>query len=263
MITIDHSKCNKDLLCIKECAYGFMYTKDENGYPVIQPSLFEKYCIHCWHCIAICPKGAMSSPGVTQKDLEQSRRDDVLSYDQLGQVIRSRRSFRTFKDASVPDDIIAQWLDMTRWAPTASNSQRLKWILVQDRQKVEHLASILIEWLKEKQSSPEIIQQWNQGHDIVLRHAPHLVMVTVPADYFWASTDAATAISYLELTASSLGMGTCWAGYFTRAASEYAPLRHALQLSENQNVGGALMFGYPVYRFSHIPTRNTVTIQYI
>ena len=29
MIKIDPSKCSKDYICIDECAYGFMYGKDE------------------------------------------------------------------------------------------------------------------------------------------------------------------------------------------------------------------------------------------
>ena len=32
MIKIDRSKCIKDYICIDECAYGFMYEKDDEGY---------------------------------------------------------------------------------------------------------------------------------------------------------------------------------------------------------------------------------------
>ena len=263
MIKIDYSKCNKDYICMDECAYGFMYEKDGEGYPVINQSLFEKYCIKCWHCIAICPKGAISSPGVKPENLDKHRRRDFLSHDQVEKFIRSRRSFRTFKEESVPDEIISKWLDITRWSPTASNSQQLIWILVKDAKQVAHLASIMIDWLKKKNNYQEIIEQWNQGHDVILRHAPHLLIVTLPEDYSWAMTDAATAISYLELTANSLGLGTCWAGYFTRAALEYAPLRKKLSLPKNHKVAGALMFGYPLYRFNKIPERNKISIQYL
>ncbi len=51
MIKIDPSKCNKDYICIDECAYGFMYEKDDEGYPVIRPSLFEKYYVSLWRMI--------------------------------------------------------------------------------------------------------------------------------------------------------------------------------------------------------------------
>ena len=116
-----------------------------------------------------------------------------------------------------PDEIIAKWLDIARWSPTASNSQRLNWILVKDARKVAHLAGIVVDWLKGRDHYQELVEQWNKGHDPVLRRAPHLLIATVPEDYFWAMTDAATAISYLELTAYSLGLGTCWAGFFSRA----------------------------------------------
>jgi nitroreductase len=239
-----------------------MYEKNNEGYPVINQSLFEKWCIKCWHCIAICPKGAISYPSVTPENLDNLNRKDLLSHDQVEKFIRSRRSIRTFKKEPVPDEIILKWLDITRWSPTASNSQQLNWILVKDTKKVAHLAGIVIDWLKKKEGYQEIIEQWNQGHDIVLRHAPHLLIVSLPEDYSWAMTDAATAISYLELTACSLGLGTCWAGYFTRAALEYTPLRNVLDLPKNQKVAGALMFGYPVYHFKKIPERNKIAIQY-
>ena len=263
MIKIDPLKCNKDYICIDECSYGFMFEKDDEGYPVINSSLYEKYCIKCWHCIAICPKGAISYPGIKQEDLDKSGRRDFLSYDQVGKFIRSRRSFRTFKEEPVPHGLLSKWLDITRWTPTASNSQQLNWILVREATQVANLAGILIDWLKENNQYPEVTEQWHKGHDIVLRHAPHLLIATLPADYAWAVTDAATAISYLELTANSLGLGTCWAGYFTRAASAYAPLREKLNLPQNHKVAGALMFGYPAYRFRNIPARNEISLQYL
>lgn len=263
MIKIDLSKCNKDYICMAECAYGVIFEKDDEGYPVVNPSLFEKYCIKCWHCITICPTGAISYPGVHQEDFEKLRRRDFLTYEQAEIFFRSRRSFRTYKEEPVPDEIILKWLDITRWSPTAGNSQQLNWILVKDAKQVAHLAGIMMDWLKERNDYQEIIEQWNQGHDIVLRHSPHLLIVTLPEDYSWAMTDAATAISYLELTAYPLGLGTCWAGFFTRAALEYAPLRKSLNLPKNHQVAGALMFGYPVYHFTKIPERNKLSIQYL
>ncbi|MCP4748245.1 MAG: hypothetical protein GY874_19230 [Desulfobacteraceae bacterium] len=263
MIKIDTAKCNKDYMCINQCPYGFMYEKDDEGFPVIKSSLFEKYCIKCWHCIAICPKGAISHPGVKQENFEQIKSNDLPSHYQTEKFIRSRRSFRSFKKKSVPDDVISKWLDFTRWSPTASNSQQISWIIVKKAAKVAHFADIMVDWLKEKRSYPEIIEHCEQGHDILLRSAPHLLIAVLPKDYFWAMTDAATAISYLELTANSLGLAICWAGYFTKAASESPALINALNLTKNEKIAAALMFGYPVYRFNRIPERKELSVRYL
>jgi nitroreductase/NAD-dependent dihydropyrimidine dehydrogenase PreA subunit len=260
MIEIDHAKCNQDYICSDECAYGFMYEKNEDGYPVISPAMFEKYCIQCGHCIAICPTGAISYSGVKQDRLEKLKKEDRLSHDQAVGFLRSRRSLRTFKKEPVPQALLFNWLDVTRWAPTGSNSQQVNWVLVHDAKKVAHLAGLIVDWLKKSDASPEIVEQWHQGHDIVLRHAPHLLIATLPQNYFWAQTDAATAIAYLELSAHSLGLGTCWAGYFTRAASEYAPLQKVLNLPVDHKVAGAVMVGFPVYRFTKVPQRNKLSI---
>lgn len=261
MITIDHNKCNQDYLCESVCPYGFLFARDEKGYPGVAPEAFKKYCIRCWHCIAICPKGAISYPGIERETLEKVKKESLLTTDLATGFIRSRRSCRLFKPESVPETVISDWMEITRWTPTASNSQQLSWILVSGQDKVGLLAAVMQDWLNETGSHAAIREQWQKGRDILLRHAPHLAIVTLPKDYYWAMSDGATALSYLELTARSFGLATCWAGFFTRAAGEFAPLQQAIRLPATHQVAGALMFGYPGYRFSRVPKRKPLKIR--
>ena len=263
MIEIDITGCNKDYLCVDVCPYGFMFEKDDEGYPFVDKAKSEKYCIDCWQCIAICPKGVVSSPGLKPEDLKKTGSKDIPSFDSIIDFIHARRSYRKFKIESVPEDLIEKWLDIARWSPTASNSQKVNYIVVKKRETVSEITEIMMKWLKEEGNYPEIIDAWEKGSDILLRDAPHLLITTLPKDYFWNMTDAATALSYLELSGKSLGLGTCWAGFFTRAAQSYKPLIEKLNLPENHIVAGALMFGYPVYKFGKVPDRKQISLQYI
>jgi len=58
------------------------------------------------------------------------------------------------------------------------------------------------------------------------------------------------------LAAPSLGLGTCWAGYFTAAANFYPPLQEALALPQGHLPYGAAMVGYPKYGYQRMPPRN-------
>ncbi|MCP3926805.1 MAG: hypothetical protein GY714_29950 [Desulfobacterales bacterium] len=263
MITIDNTKCNKDYICIDECPYGFIFEKDADGFPTVKKEIYEKYCIKCWHCISICPKAAISSPDVKQENLMRLKKEDFLTTEVAEKFIRSRRSIRKFKDETIPPETIENWLDITRWSPTASNSQKLNWIVIKDKEKLKTITGLMIDWIKKGGNYPEIVDQYEKGDDILLRHAPHLLIATLPEEYFWLMTDAATALSYLELTANSYDLGTCWAGFFIRAASEYEPLIKELDLPNNHRTGGALMFGHPVYNFKKVPERERFSLKYV
>ncbi len=119
---------------------------------------------------------------------------------------------------------------------------------------------LTIDWLRQSGSFPEISKQWEKGQDIILRKAPCLVIALGEQDYYWNRAEAGIALTYLELYAHAHGLGTCWAGFFTRAVNTYAPLADFLELPDGYNVCGAVMMGYPVYRPHSIPARNLLDI---
>ena len=91
---------------------------------------------------------------------------------------------------------------------------------------------------------------------MICRGAPHLIVACAPKEYPWATTDCAIALTYLELAAPSFDLGACWGGFFTAAARQWAPLQETLALPEGQVVCGAMMVGYPRYRYHRLPLRN-------
>jgi len=68
------------------------------------------------------------------------------------------------------------------------------------------------------------------------------------------------ALSYLELYAYTKGLGTCFAGYLTAAANFHEPLAQALGLPQGHKCFGAVMLGYPQYKYTRIPTRNATVV---
>ena len=77
-----------------------------------------------------------------------------------------------------------------------------------------------------------------------------------------AATDCVIALSYFDLAAITAGLGCCWAGLLMMAAASYPPMIEELALPENLALKGALMVGYPKYRYTRIPARKPANIVY-
>ena len=106
----------------------------------------------------------------------------------------------------------------------------------------------------------KVLSAWEGGIDIIFRGAPTLIVAHAQSDNPRGATTCTIALTYLELAAVSLGLGACWAGYFMRAACEYAPLMTALALPEGHQCFGAMLVGYPRFRYHRLPLRKAPRI---
>jgi nitroreductase len=57
-----------------------------------------------------------------------------------------------------------------------------------------------------------------------------------------------------------MDLGTCWAGFLSRAAATFPPLQEALALPQGHQALGAMMVGYPKFSYKRLPTRKTPEI---
>ncbi len=81
--------------------------------------------------------------------------------------------------------------------------------------------------------------------------------------YGFGAEDGALALSYLELFAPAMGLGSCWAGYFYSAVNAYPPLFEALGLPSDHLAHGAVMVGYPKLKYRRLPLRNAPRVRYL
>jgi nitroreductase len=182
---------------------------------------------------------------------------------EIDSFLISRRSVREFKNKPIGRETLEELLDVARRAPTASNSQKLHWIVVADFAKVHALSAEAMNWLRTSGISQAQLTQWDQGYDFVLRGAPVVIMACTPADYAWGKQDCAIALTFLELAAEARGLGACWAGYLTRVASVHDPLRQALSVPDGYVVHGGLMLGERKYAYRLVPPRKPLSVQWL
>ena len=88
---------------------------------------------------------------------------------------------------------------------------------------------------------------WDSGGDPIFRGAPCVIgTYTHDATAHWSPMDATIAVETLDLCASAMRLGTCWAGLFVRAAqsSEKDTINKWLGLNEGETIHGGLMIGH-------------------
>lgn len=269
LIEVDISKCRRDRICGLECPGKLIVFPEKDSYPEVVENA-DQYCIHCEHCVAVCPHEALTLQGIGPEQLEAAADEQCPTQSQVRQFLISRRSARTFKKEPVSRQQIEELIDIARYAPTGSNKQQVYWLVIDGRDQLQHIASLVIDWMRMLlQHSPDeelnrrygrLVEAWDQGVDRITRQAPHLIIAHAPADVFGAGTDCVIGLTYLELAAYSMGLGACWAGYVNAAANYYPPLQEVLQLPEGHLPYGAMMLGYPVYKYPRIPRRQPARI---
>lgn len=269
-ISVDTSLCQRDGACVAVCSSKVL-ARNEEGFP---EEVAEENCILCGHCVAMCSSGALTHADLPQADFLAAVKE-LQPPALIDSFLMSRRSVREFKDQPVARETVKELLDVARRAPTANNSQKLHWIVVDDKAKVHALSRKVMDWMRTSGSSnvmswmrtsgsiPEILAQWESGYDHVLRGASTVVLACAPEDYGWGKEDCVIALTYLELAAEARGLGVCWAGILTRIASVHAPLRQALLVPEGYAVYGGLMLGERKYKYGRIPPRKPLSVHWI
>jgi nitroreductase len=225
----------------------------------------DEGCFLCGHCVAACPREALSHKYAAPAQCLPIRDDLRIGIEQVGQLLRSRRSIRNYEDRAVPRETIRELLDIARFAPSGCNSQPVHWLVVHDTTQVRQIAARVVDGLRNMlEQTPglairdvlaRLVQAWDDGVDVVSRGAPHLVMAHGPQANPLAQSAGIIAQTYFELAASASGLGTCWMGLIDMTANTWPPLQKLLGLPQGHIVLGTLALGYPRFKYSRIPPR--------
>ena len=143
-------------------------------------------------------------------------------------AIKTRRSIRSFQDRPVEADKLQQILEAARLAPSASNRQDWKFVVVQDSATRQALVSACHNQAFVGQA-PVVIAACSSN--------PARVMASGQSA---AAVDLAIAVDHMTLAAVQLGLGTCWIGAFDAPA-----VAKLLGVPADAAVVHVLPLGYP------------------
>lgn len=270
-LSINSQICTRCGMCVTACPIGIVRLAD-GEYPTYVAEGASR-CILCGHCYAACPTGALV---VSDERLDPNiqplcEADDArIEPEKLGAYLRMRRSIRSYREEPVERPVIEHLMDIVRYAPSSSNSQAVRWLVIYDTGEVRRLTGFAVDWMRSMVSSKspltsyfsfeDIIRAWDNGDDPICRMAPHLVVAYAHRDAVAAKTDAIIALSHLDIAAPAFGLGTCWAGFFQMAAAQWEPLRVGLNLPPEHLSIYTMMLGYPLFHYLRPPKRKPVDI---
>ena len=151
---------------------------------------------------------------------------------ELFQVIRDRRSIRKYKDTPVEMEKIQLILDAARLAPSWKDMQCWRFLVLTDP----------VQRAKAQAAFPDE----NPGKKAIATAPVVIVVCADPAEsgvengieYYIA--DTAIAFEHLCLAAHSLGLGTCWMGWYNEEQ-----IKHALGIPPSIRIIGLTPLGYP------------------
>jgi nitroreductase/NAD-dependent dihydropyrimidine dehydrogenase PreA subunit len=270
-LLVDESKCMKDGICVEECGRGVIELKEDAGAPNIRAGM-EARCNLCGHCVVVCPHGALSHSEMPIDHCPPIHEALCINPEQAVQFLRSRRSVRVFKDKPVEKDIVRKLIETARYAPTASNAQPVEWIVFRDKEQVHEMARLTVEWMRDRiEGDPDwalgpyfkpVVETWDRGHDNILRDAPVIIIAWAPPGAIFGTVDLSIALSYLELAALSLGLGTTWAGLMQAALSASPPLKDFVGLPMDCPHHFPIMLGYSKFKYQRLPERWAPKIEW-
>lgn len=267
LLTIDLEKCNHDNICVSECPSKLITLK--NNVPQSIEGA-EMRCVKCGHCVVVCPTGALSVSGIETEERLPIKNELKVSIDQVEQLIKTRRSIRNYQNKKVEREKLKKIIEIARYAPTGGNSQLVQWRAIDSRDELDKLVDGTIEFMKYliKENHPmassynlqSLVNAWEHKIDGILRGAPALIVSHAPQSYGLGMVDGSVALGYLDIAASAYGLGCCWAGFFMMAASHSPIIKDVLKLPEGNVCLGALMVGYPKFKYHRVPPRKEAVI---
>ncbi|MDD2851908.1 MAG: nitroreductase family protein [Desulfuromonadaceae bacterium] len=268
LITVNKQTCTKDGLCAAVCPINLIdFKQGEYPAPIAEA---EELCITCGHCVAVCSTESLLHRDIPLTDCSDIKKEFLASAEQCEQFLRQRRSIRVYQDKPVPRERLIKLIDIARYAPSGHNSQSAEWLVINNREELHKLAGIVADWMrwmltnmKEFALSMHMdrtLARWEQGHDVILRGAPAVIIAHAAKSDRLAPSTCTIALTYLELAATSMGLGGCWAGYFNAAATTFPPMMAALALPEGHQCFGAMMAGFSKYQYKRLPPRKPPVI---
>ena len=146
----------------------------------------------------------------------------------LNEAIHSRKSVRKFKSKKPDWRDIIECIDAARYAPMAGNNYTLKFILVDDKEKIQKIAEAAQ-------------QQFISRAQYVVAVCSDTSRTTNAYEKgeIFCKQQAGAAIQNFLLKIQEKGLATCWVGYFVEKL-----VKEALKIPENINVEALFPIGY-------------------
>lgn len=106
------------------------------------------------------------------------------------EIIKQRRSVRSYSNKPIPKKILEELIDCARFAPSAKNIQPWEFVVITDKKTLNKIASFVV-------------------YGSFIRDAAACIIVLCQDTTFYVE-DGSAASENILIAAQSLGIGSCW-----------------------------------------------------
>ncbi len=265
---IDTNACIGCGNCVDVCTANHLEVV--NG--VVQET--ATHCMACAHCMAMCLQKAIALDGTSYDNLaEYSAEAMTVAPDNLMNLLQYKRSMRKYLPQPIEREKIEEILKAVQYSSTSGNGRKMRCIVLDKKKDMYALAGMkaLLDARKANEPSvgllsEEVLQRrydsMLQGADPMFFHAPIVILVVDEFSATQTGANAYIAASRMELVAESLGLGSCYIGFFTRAVAVNAELQRQLGIGEGEKLYAALTIGYPGFKYQRTVPRPELNVDW-
>lgn len=277
MPSIHLVKCTRCLKCQKDCPARAI---------TIETGGIAETCIHCGHCVAICPELAV------QPDFGDifPLRGHGVSPDDFRDLTAGIRTCRSYLKKEVPEEILVKLAENIRHYPSASNARRLHVTIVRSDEKIKQLNDLTAEKLlrmfslvtsppvmllarlfipsletgKLKRYKETFAELGKTNDSMICHHAPAVILFHGPVTKTgMLEADANIWATYTSIYANTMGLGTCFNGFIVHAMKKKNRLFAELGIPAGHRVYASLLVGYPKVKYVNESSRKSPEINVV
>jgi len=262
---LDEQKCVGCGLCTKVCPAGLIHVGKSGKAEMDDIKGFGWYgCWKCQHCLAICPKGAISILGKDPiNSLLPPKQESAEMI--LDALMTNRRSCRHFLDQDVDRDIIDDMLAILTAAPNGGNKMQVRYAVIDDKKIMLEIKKRVYEIMFsnaeegiypdgfDKSSFDDYMKDagLEDGKtDILFKGAPHIFIAHAPQGSGTWVQDVNIVSTYFDLLCASRGLGSIMMTFPLNALRAVPGLLEELGIPEDHYIAMVVGFGKPMYIYA-------------
>lgn len=261
MAAIDLRKCIGCGMCARDCLPQSLEIWDGKAY-----FLEDHNCMQCGHCVAICPRGAVSIPELNMSEVVDLKdHPHQLNPDLYWNYVRSRRSIRAFRPDPVSEEQLDMLLNTGRFSPTGGNRQNVRYNIIRNR--LPEFRKLVLEELNHMamagQGDSWYPSLWQDMYKSFIQDSTDRLFFDAPVVILVSSSvpqAACIASAHMETMANALDLGVLYSGFTVRAIANSLELQESLDLKEGYSVWTALVIGKPRVTYRRTVPRNAADV---
>ncbi len=143
--------------------------------------------------------------------------------EELFELIKKRRSIRKYSKEPVKKEDVLKIIEAGSWAPSASNNQPWRFIVITDRELIRNIGG----------------QCTYFSLNNFVKEASLIVVMYTERKHRWTNIDCGMCAQNMMLEAYSLGIGSCFIGAYRERK-----VKEILNLPQAFKIVGIITFGY-------------------